>query len=455
MISRRKFIVQGGAGLVAARFSPAQAADQSPISSQARSDARRFAPDKIARIKVVRRDETLIRHGGNGDNWHMSWAADDRQYVSQCDGYGWSERPRGMYNSRLLAISGGPRTTTFQEVSSYPDCMPGFDVPRYYGFGTLALDGSLYQFLSTWNRPITFPIDFGSLKPKELRFVGAKLIYSPDNGRTWRNQDGSSPVVWESWDRRSRKSMVFFEEDQEAFSQTSILQMGRNYEHNRDGYVYIYGTNGNTEGTMNQLVMLRVPKAQIRNRGAYEYFAGWRGAEAKWAYDITARSVVHTFPHGWVNTLVHPFAWQPSVVFNAPLGLYLMTSWGTAVDPTGLWFAKPNYLGFWAAARPWGPWTQIHEETTWMPGGDANARAFAPQIAPKWIAPDGKSFWLVWSDFQARGQEEFDRSFTQELKEKYHRMQLSEDEWVRVADMMRRNRPFYAFNTQRVDLVLS
>ena len=38
----------------------------------------------------------------------------------------------------------------------------------------------------------------------------------------------------------------------------------------------IYAPNGNTEGTMNELVMLRVAKAQILNRKAYEYFAGRR-----------------------------------------------------------------------------------------------------------------------------------------------------------------------------------
>lgn len=455
MISRREFIVQGGAGLVAANFRLLHAADHSQVRALARSDDRQSSPAAVSLVRsAVLRDETLIRHGGNGDNWHMSWAADDRQYLSQCDGYGWSERPRGMYNSRLLTISGGPREAAFREVSGYPECMPGFDAPRYYGFGTLALDGNIYQFLSTWNKPIGFPIDFGRLKPRELRFVGAKLIYSPDNGRTWCNQDGSTPVVWEPWDRRSRDSMVFFEEDQEAFSQLSILQMGKNYEQNRDGYVYIYGTNGNTEGTMNQLVMLRVPKGEIRNRGAYEYFAGWHGAEARWTRDILSRSVVHTFPRGWVNTLVHPFAWQPSVVFNAPLGLYLMANWGMATDSIGMWFGKPSYLGFWVAPQPWGPWTQVHENTAWTPNGDARARAFAPQIAPKWIAPDGKSFWLVWSDFQANGQDEFDLFFTSELKEKYHRMQMSEEEWRRVAAMMRKNRPFYAFNIQRVDLEL-
>ena len=42
-------------------------------------------------------------------------------------------------------------------------------------FGILASGNSIYQFLSTPNRPLI---------EKESRFVGAKLIYSPDLGRT-------------------------------------------------------------------------------------------------------------------------------------------------------------------------------------------------------------------------------------------------------------------------------
>jgi hypothetical protein len=53
------------------------------------------------------------------------------------------------------------------------------------------------------------------------------------------------------------------------------------------------------------------------------------------------------------------------------------------------------------ADQPWGPWRQIHEETSWTPSGDMNARAYQPQISPKWISDDGKSFWMVFTDFQA------------------------------------------------------
>lgn len=53
------------------------------------------------------------------------------------------------------------------------------------------------------------------------------------------------------------------------------------------------------------------------------------------------------------------------------------------------------------ADQPWGPWRQIHEETSWTPSGDMNARAYQPQISPKWISDDGKSFWMVFTDFRA------------------------------------------------------
>ena len=58
-----------------------------------------------------------------------------------------------------------------------------------------------------------------------------------------------------------------------------------------------------------------------------------------------------------------------------------------------------------------------HEETAWNPAQDPGARAYQPQIAPKWIAEDGLSFWLVWTDFQ---------------------------------DVEGRGKPYYSFNAQKV-----
>jgi hypothetical protein len=353
-----------------------------------------------------------------GDNWHTTWAADDRQYTALCDGTGWPNlhgpQPHG-FNARVYAVTGDPPQPTFEYLRGYPDLFgeayPNFS--RYYGFGILAVEGRLYHYLSTPNHPFSDP---------QPRFVGAKLIFSPDQGRTWCNQDGSSPVRWEPWAERSRRNMVFFDEPGEAFSLLTMLQMGRNYHDNTDGYVYVYAPNGNTEGSMNQMVMFRVPKERVLDRSAYEFFVSPRDdGTANWSPDIQARGVVHTFPPGWVNRSTHPYAWHPSVVYHAPLGTYLMANWGMGCDDNGHWFGKPSYLGFWTAPRPWGPWTQIHEEREWTPAGDRGARAYQPQIIPRWIAPDGGSFWLVWTDFQV-----FDDQ-----------------------------RPFYAFNLQKVEVLMA
>jgi len=349
--------------------------------------------------KIQRLEETTIRAGGIGDNWHTTWAVDGRQYTGLCDGRGWEKVPGYCgkdYNTRIYGLRGDPPGFTFEHLEGFPDLLTEWGTPRcsrYYGFGILALDQTIYQFLSTPNVPFCKP---------EPRFAGAKLIYSPDLGRTWRNQNGS-PLTWEPWEARSRENMAFFFEDGDAFSLLTVLQMGRNYEHNTDGFVYVYSPNGNAEGSMNQLVMFRVPKARILDRSAYEFFAGSTARGAAWTPNIAQRAPVHTFPRGWVNTKIHPYAWHPSVVYNAPLGLYMMANWGMGCAADGMWFGKPSYLGFWTAPAPWGPWTQVHEDTCWTPAGDAGARAYQPQIIPKWIVPDGKSFWLAWTDFQRIG----------------------------------------------------
>lgn len=470
MSTRREFLQHAAAVGVAVTATCSQAAQTAVDSvgeSKGLARVGKAGGASRARIKVVRREETIVRHSVNGDNWNMSWAKDDRQYVSLCDGGGFADQPKAYYNSRMLAVSGGPLDAKFHDLPGYP--MLGMPTQRpkdtrYYNFGTLALDNCLYQFMSTFNRQIR-PDELQNVDPNNLlRFTGAKLVYSPDNGHTWHNQDGSTPVTWEPWDRRSRETMVFFEEDQEAFSILSVLQMGKNYEHNRDGYVYVYAPNGNIEGKINELVMFRVPKTRILNRGAYEYFVGMRmDGSAKWSKDINGRRPIHTFPRGWANRLWHPYAWHPSVAYVDPLGVYLMANWGmgtgTNVDPWSgikaddLWFANPSYLGFWIAPNPWGPWTQIHEESAWLPGGDAAARAYEPQIAPKWISMDGKSFWLVWTDFQVTNREEMKR-IADERKRNAAANSYSEADVERRVQMMRKYMPYYSFNAQRVDLVV-
>jgi Domain of unknown function (DUF4185) len=393
-----------------------------------RSNAR----PRIQRImRLVLRDDTILRLGGIGDCFVLTWGADGKQYVLLNDGAGWDKNPTRMYNHRMFSISGGPQNAKFSDLESYP-YLPHAGLPktpRYYGWGTLAINSKIYQFLSTASSDLT-------------GFTNVKLIYSPDSGHTWCNRDGTTPVTWNRLDDINRHTMLFLDEPEHSFSQLSCLQMGQAYRANRDGYAYIYSPNGITEGTMNQLVVCRVPKTQILDRAAYQFFSGTTTLGMPvWSKKIEDRSPVCTFPHGWVGEI--PLSWIPSVVYNEPLGVYMMVNFGWKYDKPPQYPPKvPSYLGFWTAPNPWGPWTQIYEDTAWRPGGDPNARAYMPQIAPAWISADGKSFWLVWSDYQGAGS--FSDAEWQSLRE------LKGEFAANLA--FHRAMKYYAFNTQRVDI---
>jgi hypothetical protein len=460
MPTRRKVIQQvAAAGALAAGricatpFAMASATDASPPSQAPRR--RRTTP--YSRIKgLIRREETLSRIDIGAGGFKLSWAADGSQFMSWADGVDLAKTK--VCHCRVDVVSGDPPNPTFADLPGYPDMiakMEGTD-SAYWGSSCLALDGCVYQFLMTpshdWLKP------GGGLWPG-YHAAGAKLIYSSDNGLTWRNQDGSTPVVWERWHDRSRKNMVFFEEQPVgAFASPVFLQMGQDYGLNKDGYAYVYSPNGLTDGTMNELVMFRVPKARILDRSAYEFFSGRRSdGRPQWTKDIASRRVVHTFPRGWVNRMIpgmSPYSWTPDVTYNEPLGVYLLTSFGNGVSPTGERFAKPSYLGFWIAPDPWGPFTQIHEELAWTPGNDADSRAIGPTIPPKWISADGKTFWLAWSDYgyktEAGVKKNPDKSFVEEVKPMADTAEFARVffEW---SEKYMRNGD--CFNIQRIDVV--
>ncbi len=396
---------------------------------------------------IVRRDQTLLKLGGVGDGFKMTWAADDLQYTVVNDGTGWVDKPKAYYNARLWTVGGGPKQAVFADVSGYPElnnAARADDAPQYFGHDVLAVRGQMFQFLST--------LEPAGDRPRH--WSGAKLIYSADNGRSWRNQDGSSPVIWENWNEQSPERLVF-KEMHGCFSLLSILQMGRDYSANRDGYVYVYGLNGSDDGRMNELVMFRAPLTGLLSRRNYEFFGGRiDNGGARWVKDIEARAIVHTFPRGWVNSAnLFPGdlvveSWLPGVVYNEGLGIYMMSSAGIGCAPDGTAFGKPSYLGFWIASTPWGPWRQVHEDTAWQPGNDPAARAYAPQIAPKWIAADGKSCWLVWADL--RGLSSF-RDYSEAMDAALEKADSPEARSAIIADFTRRYLPGYSFHTQRID----
>ena len=332
----------------------------------------------MKQIRSIKRlEETTIRFGGNGDNWHMTWAKDDKQYASLCDGIGWPGMPQAFYNSRLIATAGNPPDVKFEFLTNYPELInrrENREMNRYYNFAVLALDDYLYQFLSTPNRPFDEP---------QPCFAGAKLIYSPDLGRTWHNQDGSTPVRWEPWEERSKANMAFFEEDGEAFSLLTILQMGKNYEYNTDGYVYIYSSDGpSAYESYDQMVLARVPADRVGERGAYEFLAGvGQDGTPAWSADIARRQRVFRYPG---------HCQRSDVVYVPGLKRYLMA---LGFDHGGAW-------GLFDAPQPWGPWTTVFHTADWGLGDTHGYR-----LPAKWVSDDGVTLCLVFSGRTHEGTE--------------------------------------------------
>jgi len=207
---------------------------------------------------------------------------------------------------------------------------------NYGSAGALAVGRHLYQFI---NITTTFgkPVDRVGV---EHHSIGAKLIHSPDYGRTWFNRDGSTPLVWKQLDKYSRDNLIFFEEPEGVFHSVNFLQMGRGYEDNQDGYVYGYSRNGNNE---NEIAVFRVEKKRILDRDSYECFMNLNGDGATWTKDMESRGVVHSLPAG---------SSMGSIVYNAPLGLYMMTECGSSINAAGTQVDnKPSRLGIWIAAH--------------------------------------------------------------------------------------------------------
>lgn len=408
-------------------------------------------------VAVRRRDDTLVQLPTIGDGYKMTWTADGRQLTVVNDGAGWIDPPDRFFKRSLWSLRGAdPRNIAASLEAHYPNVdqsQEAEDAPHYHGHGLLAVRGRIYQFLSA--------LDSEQDRPRHWKT--AKLIYSDDNGRTWRNQNGTSPVQWENWDEQSSESLTFFNEPDGCFSLLSILQMGQDYRANRDGYIYVYGPNGNVDGRMNELMLFRVRIDQILDRKAYAFFAGRRAdGSPRWSGSLNDRRPVHVFPRGWVNyknlfpgDLVVE-TWLPSVVFNEALNTNMMVSAGNGCAEDGTEFGKASYLGVWVSETPWGPWRQVHEDKAWITGDDPQSRLYSPQIGPQWIAADGRSFWMVWCDLKGiRDMPGEPEQESQDTGERVDAAGTPEQRALNANKAMQAYMPRYGFNAQLVELDVS
>lgn len=299
---------------------------------------------------------TLERRALGSDNWAVTWAADGNLYTTWGDGGGFGgTNDEGRVSLGVARIVGEPTDFIGQNVwggheTENPTTFDGKSL------GLLSLEGVLYMWVGPGSR-------FEAWET-------TRLAWSEDLGGNW--QQSAEPFFLHT----------------DGLSKPTFLNFGQDYDGARDSNVYVYAPDGSAgaAGPFIDITLARVPVDQIRNHDQYEFFQGLDGRdEPQWGSDAAARVPVLTDTVGGANA--------PSVVYNAPLGLYLLIkTHGTPTGPHG-------GLGIYEAENPWGPFSPVLYEDNWM-GSEHIGYASFPS---NWISPDGTTLWMVFTGWDEDG----------------------------------------------------
>jgi hypothetical protein len=176
----------------------------------------------------------------------------------------------------------------------------------------------------------------------------------------------------------------------------SFLQFGRACEGARDDYVYVYAPdiieathwNIRLPGRIN---LLRVRRAAIESKRAYEFFAGLEpNGLPHWTTAAAERKPT------WADSVqgTHRIA----VSYNPGLKRYLLTT--ITRDRSG-------WMSIYDAPEPWGPWTHVHTEHNPDRWGTLT---IIFSFVNKWLSADGRDFVIVhtkndrWATIEGRFQ---------------------------------------------------
>lgn len=284
----------------------------------------------------------LVRLAPGSDLWPTTWAADGNIYTSWGDGGGFGGTNRdGRVSLGFARIEGSPPNFTTANVwgGRNPENTATF---RGKSAGMLSVGGMLYAWINIQDG---FPFSM-------------QLAWSSDLGATWQKVPWTFPGV------------------DGGFAPVTFLNFGKDYAGARDGFLYSYGFTWGS--SVNGLDLARVPKAQIKDRATYEFFAGPDASgNPTWTSDVTQRQPVFTDPNGGGT--------GGSVIFNPGINRYVLTiDHGTVGE-----------LGIFDAPEPWGPWTTVAYERNW--GGFGSSFALFYAIPTKWISADGKTIYVIFS----------------------------------------------------------
>jgi CubicO group peptidase (beta-lactamase class C family) len=275
----------------------------------------------------------IIRKAPDSDNWPMTWGDDDQIYTSYGDGSGFEPFVEHKLSMGIARVEGTPPDFKGINLRASTIERTGGGAKGAKASGILMADGVLYMWVRNTHN--------------------STLTWSTDHGANW------------TW------GFTF----DTSFGCPTFLNFGRNYAGAPDDFVYTYSQDGPTAyEPYDGIVMARVNKQHLREKDAYEYFAGVDASgNAKWSHDIAQRGMVFNYP-GHCERL--------DAAYCPALKRYLLT----------VSFGQGKGWGLFDAPSPVGPWTTAFITHDWGLGDTHGYR-----LSTKWMSPDGKSMWLVFS----------------------------------------------------------
>lgn len=283
--------------------------------------------------------ESIVRLAPGGDNWPSTWGDDDLVYTAFGDGNGFAPFLAEKLSLGFARVTGTPPAVSAENIRAPTGEQHGDGRSGRKASGLLMVDGVLYLL---------------------ARNAGhAQLAWSTDRGRTWN---------WSDW------------KFTESFGCPAFVNFGKNYAGARDDFVYVVSTDAPTAyERADRLVLARVPKKKIRERSAYEFFAGREAqGDTAWSRDIAQRAAI--FENRGA-------CYRSHITYHAASKRYLLTTIGRGTDTR-----YAGGFGVFDAPEPWGPWTTVFFTDTWDVGpGESN------HFPAKWLDADGRGGWLLFS----------------------------------------------------------
>jgi hypothetical protein len=307
------------------------------------------------------------------DLWPCAWAVDGDLYCAWGDGGGFdgNDDNVGRVSLGFARITGTPSS----------------DDPTAFSGGNIWGSTPYARFDATFGGKV------GSMTAVNGVLYASGGFWTPDNSPEPTRKSGRGPLTTIAWstDFAQSWSIAPWSIPQPL---GSFLDMGQDSMTTAPAYLYLYYLRGDDT---QHLFLKRIRPEQLTQDPAtthnVEYFtrATQRGRAAHWSRQETdARPVFSDKNH----------VQGPCAVYDSSFDRYLLTAGHYKSNDDN--DSSAGQVGMFESRYPWGPWATVGYYDNW--GGiktETTGDFLSLRVPSKWISPDGKSLWAVFSGLKS------------------------------------------------------